>query len=91
MVQDTSPADAATQESTATEPSLHNPALTVDQLAKLLQLNRGTTYDKIRSGKIPGATWIDERVIRIHGPTVLAWLSSGQLPGSPKPRKGKQR
>lgn len=57
--------------------TLDDPALTVDQLAKLLQLNRNTVYNLVKAGEIPGATRFG-RVIRVHGPTVVAWLAKGQ-------------
>ncbi len=49
--------------------------LTVDDLAKLLKVNRNTVYGLVKTGDIPGAVHLG-RTIRIHGPTVLAWLSS---------------
>lgn len=60
--------------------------LTVDQLAELLRLNRHTIYDLIKAGEIPGCRKLGRR-IRIHAPTVLAWLSTGQVSVSPSRRR----
>ena len=60
-----------------------NDIITVDELAEYLKLDRKTIYDSVKAGEMPGAQRIG-RSIRIHSPTVLAWLERGWLP---KPRK----
>jgi len=85
MVQDTSTTDAAEPDSA---PGFSSPALTVDELAALLKINRKTLYGLIQDGQLPGAVKLG-RSIRIHGPTVLAWLSTGQVPVS-QTRKGRR-
>ena len=47
--------------------------ITVDELAKLLRLNRNTTYEAVQRGEIPGVTRIGRR-IRICRDTVVRWL-----------------
>ncbi len=58
--------------------------ITVDELAEYMKVNRKTIYDAVRDGELPGARKL-RGTIRIHKPTVLAWLMSGE--GSDKPRK----
>jgi excisionase family DNA binding protein len=61
-----------------------NDILTVDELAVYLRCNTKTIYDAIKLGQLPGAVHLG-RVIRIHKPTVDAWVASGHE--LPKPRK----
>lgn len=56
---------------------LHSDALTVDELACLLRLNRKTVYAAVRAGEIPGVRFIG-RAIRISRTTVEKWLQEGQ-------------
>lgn len=58
--------------------------MTVDEAAAYLRCNTKTIYDAVKSGQLPGAVHLG-RVIRIHKPTVDAWLVSGNE--LPKPRK----
>lgn len=60
-------------------PSFDCPALTVDELSRLMRINKNTLYDLIKAGRVPGAGYLG-RSIRIHGPTVLAWLQQGSPP-----------
>ncbi len=53
--------------------------ISVDQLAVYLKLNRKTVYDMVTSGELPGARRC-RGTIRIHKPTVIAWLEQGELP-----------
>ena len=55
-------------------PSSYPRVLTVDQLAKLLQLPRSTTYEAISRGEIPGVRKVG-RHIRVCRDSVLDWLS----------------
>lgn len=69
---------------TTPKPDFTWPILTVEEVAALLRLAENTVYDLVKTGKMPGAfkygnSW------RIHGPTVLACMTSGQAP-SPKRR-----
>jgi excisionase family DNA binding protein len=66
-----------------TKPDFNCAALTVDQLAQLLNVSRKTVYRRILEGKIPGATKLGS-IYRIHGPTVLAWLSGQIRVSSPR-------
>jgi len=58
--------------------------VTVEELAVYLRCNTKTIYDAIKLGQLPGAQRLG-RVIRVHKPTVVAWLVSGNE--LPKPRK----
>ena len=59
-------------------------ALTIEELAGLLRLGENTVYELVKAQKMPGAYRFG-RSWRIHGPTVLACMVSGQVP-SPKRR-----
>jgi excisionase family DNA binding protein len=48
--------------------------LRVEELAKLLRVNRKTAYEAVASGLVPGARRIG-RTIRIDRDVVLKWLS----------------
>jgi excisionase family DNA binding protein len=55
----------------------HKPAfLTVDELAKILRVNRNTLYAAIARGEIPGVHHIGG-AIRIHRDTVMEWSRRG--------------
>lgn len=60
-----------------------NDIMTVDELAAYMRVNRKTIYDAVAAGELPGARKL-RGTIRIHKPTVLAWLETGELP---KPKK----
>lgn len=47
--------------------------ITVDELAKLLRLNRDTAYKAIAERQIPGIRRIG-RTIRIHRQSLMAWI-----------------
>jgi len=49
--------------------------LTVDEAAELLRVDRKTVYTAIRRGKLPGVRKVG-RSIRIHRPTLVAWLGA---------------
>ena len=51
--------------------------LTVDEVARVLRVDRKTIYELIRRGELPGVRRLG-RSVRIHRPTVLAWLAEGQ-------------
>lgn len=51
--------------------------LTVEEIAKLLRLNRKTVYEMVQRGEIPGVR-LCGRAIRAHRDTVLRWLADGQ-------------
>lgn len=51
--------------------------LTVDETASMLRVDRKTVYAMIRDRQLPGVQRLG-RTIRIHRPTVVAWLASGQ-------------
>lgn len=65
-----------------------SPMLTVEQVAGLLRVHPKTVYGAVKAGEIPGAVHVG-RTIRIHGPTVLAWLAEGQKPVSRAKRAAK--
>ena len=48
-------------------------ALTVDEAARLLRVNRKTLYDAVRNGRIPGVIRMG-RSIRIGRDALLGWL-----------------
>ena len=53
--------------------------VSVDQLAEYLKLNRKTVYEMVNAGELPGARRM-RGTIRIHLPTVLAWLEKWEAP-----------
>jgi len=53
--------------------------MTVDEAAEYLRVNRKTIYDAIKNGELPGAKSV-RGTIRIHKPTVIAWLASEDVP-----------
>jgi len=53
--------------------------ITVDELAEYMGANRKTVYRWFNDGRLPGARRLG-RIIRIHKPTVLAWLEKGEGP-----------
>lgn len=57
--------------------------ITVVELATYMKVNPKTIYDMVTAGELPGAQRF-RGTIRIHFPTVLAWLEKGE---APKPRK----
>lgn len=73
-LQDPTPVASAPPPNSA---DFQSPALTVDQLAALLNIHRKTIYEQLQKGLIPGALKVGS-VWRIHGPTVLTWLSDQQ-------------
>lgn len=48
--------------------------LTVQETAKLLRVNRTTVYKMVEANELPGVRRLG-RAIRIHRPTVVAWLA----------------
>ncbi len=60
--------------------------ISVDELAEYLKLNRKTVYEMVSAGELPGARRL-RGTIRIHFPTVLAWLEKGEAPKQRKARK----
>lgn len=62
-----------------------DPILTVDELARLLRLNRKTVYEAFQRGQIPGGRRIG-RTIRFARAVVLAWLAAGDPPPRPRAR-----
>ena len=58
--------------------------VTVGEIATFLGCNNKTVYDLIKSGELPGAVHLG-RVIRVHKPTVVEWLSGRRE--LPRPRK----
>lgn len=49
------------------------PALTVDEAARVLRVNRKTLYDAVRDGRVPGVIRMG-RSIRIGRDALLGWL-----------------
>lgn len=52
--------------------------LTVAELAELLRVERKTAYKLCETGDVPGVRRIGPRLIRLHRPTVVAWLETGE-------------
>jgi len=50
--------------------------MTVDELANLLRIARGSAYRAVKAGEVPGVVRIG-KTLRIHRPTVLRWLEQG--------------
>ena len=61
--------------------------LTVNEVAKLMRVNRNTVYEGFRRGEIPGGKRIGKRIIRFSKKAVLEWLASGNGPVSKPSRK----
>jgi excisionase family DNA binding protein len=55
------------------------PALTVDEAARLLRVNRKTLYDAVRDGRVPGVVRMG-RSIRIGRDALLDWLKGNSGP-----------
>lgn len=55
------------------------PALTVDEAARLLRVNRKTLYDAVREGRVPGVVRMG-RTIRIGRDALLDWLKGNSGP-----------
>lgn len=64
--------DDAGEAGAGTAPALP-PALTVDEAARLLRVNRKTLYDAVRDGRVPGVIRMG-RSIRIGRDALLGWL-----------------
>ena len=73
--------DATTRHAVRTdggnEDNAHEAVMTVDEVARLLRVNRKTAYELFRRGEIPGVRRLG-RAIRIHRAAVLEWLAQGQ-------------
>jgi excisionase family DNA binding protein len=54
-------------------------ALTVDEAAHLLRVNRKTLYDAVREGRVPGVVRMG-RTIRIGRDALLDWLKGNSSP-----------
>ena len=50
--------------------------LTVPELAKLLRVSKPTAYSIVARGLVPGVIKLG-KVIRLHTPTVVAWMAQG--------------
>jgi excisionase family DNA binding protein len=72
IIRDYGESSAAASEATM---QLPNDLMCVEELAKRLGLNRKTVYDQVKANEIPGVKHFGRR-IRIHRPTIEAWLSS---------------
>ncbi len=55
------------------------PALTVDEAARLLRVNRKTLYEEVRLGHVPGVVRMG-RAIRIGRDALLEWLRGNGSP-----------
>ena len=55
------------------------PALTVDEAARLLRVNRKTLYDAVRAGEVPGVVRMG-RSIRIGRDALLGWMEGNGSP-----------
>jgi excisionase family DNA binding protein len=60
--------------------------LTVDEVTKLLRLNRKTVYELVQQGRIPGAHHFG-RVIRFSKVAVLEWLKAGGLAAAARAKR----
>lgn len=50
--------------------------LTVEEVARLLRVNKNTVYEAAALGEIPGARRIG-RIIKFYGPALTKWLETG--------------
>ena len=58
--------------------------MTVDELAKLVRMNRNTVYEAAARSEIPGVVYIG-RTIRFVRDVVVEWMcSQGCVPRSPR-------
>ncbi len=55
------------------------PVLTVDEVARLLRVNRKTLYESVRLGHVPGVVRMG-RTIRIGRDALLEWLRGNGSP-----------
>jgi excisionase family DNA binding protein len=53
--------------------------ITAKEAALLLRLNIKTVYEMVERKQLPGARWF-RGTIRIHKPTLLAWMALGGAP-----------
>ena len=70
---------------TTPKPDLTWPALTIPELSALLRIAENTLYLLAKNRELPGAYKFGNSY-RIHGPTVLACMTSGQAPSLSKRR-----
>ncbi len=95
MTDDTRAALTEGERATANEPAAPSDAvspalpaaLTVDEVAALLRLDRKTVYNAIARKEIPGVLRLG-RAIRLSRDAVLQWLRDGQ---GRAPRSGRSR
>lgn len=59
--------------------------ITVDELAKLLRLNRDTAYKAVAERQVPGVRRIG-RTIRIHRQSLMAWIEGADIAPQKKTR-----
>jgi excisionase family DNA binding protein len=64
---------------TAPKPDFSCPALTIAEAAELLRMAENTLYELVKKKEVPGAYRLG-RSWKIHGPTVLTYMVSGQSP-----------
>lgn len=64
--------------------------MTVPEVIELLRISRGSVYQGLKTGEIPGARTVG-RTIRVHRPTLEKWLESGELPPRSRARSRRMR
>ena len=79
-----SPSSQASQEQRSPLPLV----LTVEEVARLLRVNRKTVYQAATRGEIPGVRRIGNRTLRFYGPALAHWLETGT--GSKESRKARR-
>jgi len=70
-----SPEGMADETSSAEAPEV----ITVEELAHLLRIARGSAYRAVAAGEVPGVVRVG-KTLRIHRATVLRWLEQGCAP-----------
>ena len=75
------------EENTSESPDSPPEFITVEELAKLLRVNRKTIYSQFNKGEIPGGRRLSKSV-RFHRETVINWMR-GTVRGSRSPRRKK--
>lgn len=54
------------------------PMLTVDEVARLLRVDRKTVYEAVQRGELPGALRVG-RVIRFNRDQLVGWTRQGRV------------
>lgn len=80
---------ASDDKATDEKGDLQDSGLTIRKLAKIWKVNHKTIRRMVDAGEIPGH-FKTGRLHHFHGPTVLTWMSEGQVPVSRARRRAKK-